>query len=195
MNTNLDKSHSKLALMLGIYCVMVGLCTLYLIYVLLTGEIFEQLLQSEDATKNSLELLLISAFITMLGGVLGSVLHNLIGLHVHAVIKADFIPRFAGSYLLGPFGAAFLALAMFCVIQGGLLALSGDISQPDNLVRSSLFYMAIGIITGFAFDTVIIRIDSVAKQLFGAERESFLEYALKTSSTHNRPSNEEKSGD
>jgi len=44
-------------------------------------------------------------------------LYNLLGLHVHYAVVGDFQPRFSGSYVLGPFGAAGLGFTLFVILQ------------------------------------------------------------------------------
>jgi hypothetical protein len=114
------------------------------------------------------------------GATLGAVLHGLVGLHLHAAVLGDFSIRFVGSYIIGPFGAALLGTVFFFVLQGGLMALGGDNANSTGAeVRATMFHAAVGALTGFAFDTVVLRLDSVARQIFGEDRESSLSAALR----------------
>ncbi|MGE0745037.1 MAG: hypothetical protein AB7K86_07320 [Rhodospirillales bacterium] len=115
---------------------------------------------------------------TAMGSALGAIIHNLIGLHVHYAVMGDFRARFSGSYLFGPVAAAILGLAMFAILQGGLMALGGDVTTPEDSLRAALFYIAIGILTGLAWDAVILRFDAVARQVFGGDGSSLVKRAV-----------------
>jgi len=176
MSDNSKTSNLYLAAAVGFYSTFVGIAVCWALYKVWTSTQMTNILASTSI--DDISIMLITLSFTMLGGMMGAVLHGLVGLHIHAVIKGEFNRRFIGSYILGPFGAAFLSLAIFCIIQGGLMALGGEVSAPDEILRASLFYIAVGVLCGFAFDTVILRIDGIAKQMFGAKKESFLENAL-----------------
>jgi len=174
-----NNRHSFLiASIISVYNTVMGVIVCWAMYLLITSEGFRTIFNAESQSGNEISILIIMAAFCMSGGGLGAILHCLVGLHIHAAIIGDFSSRYIGSYIIGPFGAAFLALAMFCIIQGGLLTLAGDISAPREILGATLFYIAIGVLCGFAYDTVVLRLDAVAKQMFGGKQESFLESAL-----------------
>ena len=51
-------------------------------------------------------------------------------------------------------------------------------NTPEDALRASLFYVAIGILTGLAWDTIILRLDAIARQLFGGEGSSLARNAV-----------------
>lgn len=169
--------HSRLALGLALYNLLVGFLAAALMVDLLVGGPFTGGGAMVGA-DSPVEVLLVRhiGFIS-LGAAIGAVLHSLFGLWVHAAVLNDFRSTFAGSYLLGPFGAALLGFGTFLVLQAGLLALGGDASAGDDPLQASLFYGAIGVLVGLGFDAVLMRIDGVTRQLFGAPEGSFLRSA------------------
>ena len=116
--------------------------------------------------------------LTSLGAGFGAVIHNLLGLHIHVAVVGDFQARFSGSYVLGPIAAMGLGFALFVILQGGLMALGGDTVKPDDSLRPALFYIAIGILTGLAWDVIVLKFDTIARQLFGGEGHSRVRHAL-----------------
>jgi hypothetical protein len=112
------------------------------------------------------------------GAVIGATIHCLFGLHMHVAVLADFNPRFSASYILGPLVAAMLGMLMFLILHAGLFALGTDPVSTSNALRASLFYTAVGALTGLAWDSVILRLDAVAGQIFGAPGPSFIKLAF-----------------
>jgi hypothetical protein len=170
--------HPRLALLLGLYQLAIGaaaagalVATLFL-WPTPDPSVAPLDMPSRLAAEPMVKLLAAM----MAGGALGAVLLNLVGLHVHAAHANDFAPRFTGSYLLGPLAAVLLALALFVVVQGGMMVLGGDPapSAAAELRRATLFHGALGFLVGMAFDTVVLRLDGVARQIFGDDRGSLL---------------------
>ena len=64
------------------------------------------------------------------------------------------------------------------ILQSGLFALGGDFAKPGETLRASLFYVAVGILTGLAWDTIILRLDAIARQLFAGEGSSLAKNAI-----------------
>jgi hypothetical protein len=165
-----------LALGLAVYNVLIGVGAAYLIGdLLLGGPAGRGMLGNAETALMGRHLLL-----TVLGATLGSVLHSLFGLWVHACVLEDFRPVFTGSYLLGAFAAGLLGVGTFLVLQAGLLALGGNAAGGEDALRASLFYGAIGILVGLSFDAVLLRIDGVTRQLFGAPKGSFMQSAIES---------------
>jgi cystathionine beta-lyase family protein involved in aluminum resistance len=101
-----------------------------------------------------------------LGATMGACLMNLLGLYKHAVLRRDFGLEFVGSYLLGPFAVILLGFAVFVLVRAGLFAFGGvsDLSaiSPANEVS----FMALGILTGYSWDHVLLKIQRIAKEMF-----------------------------
>ncbi len=116
--------------------------------------------------------------LTANGAIIGAVIHCLFGLHMHVAVLANFEPRFSGSYILGPWVAAMIGVVLFLIVHTGLFALGTDPVSTSNTLRASLFYSAVGALTGLAWDSVILRFDAVAGQIFGAPGPSFIKLAL-----------------
>jgi hypothetical protein len=129
---------------------------------------------AEPDTSQTLRFLALTAN----GAVIGATIHCLFGLHMHVAVLADFNPRFSASYVLGPLVAAMLGMVMFLLLHTGLFALGTDPISASNVLRASLFYSAVGALTGLAWDSVILRLDAVAGQIFGAPGPSFIKLAL-----------------
>ncbi|MDM0029835.1 hypothetical protein [Variovorax saccharolyticus] len=167
-----------LALALGVYQLLIGTAAAAgLVGILLRWDALGIEAGVEVGTQASTILRPLVA--TVVAAMLGAVLHGLVGLHIHAAILRNFNPTFTGSYLLGPFAAALLAVGLFAVLQGGLLVLGGDppATEPAAL-RAVLFHAAVGLLAGLAFDTVVLRLDGVAQQIFGRDKGSSLAAAL-----------------
>jgi hypothetical protein len=165
--------HNRLALALAIYQVLLGsVAAAGLILV-----ISEWPILSDIATLYT-TLRLLASMVT--AAFLGAVLLNLVGLHIHAAVLKDFEVEFIGSYLLGPFAAGLLAIGLFAVLQGGLLVLGSGTQAPQTgtELRLVLFHAAVGLLTGLAFDTVVLKLDGIARELFGQNNSSVLSNAL-----------------
>lgn len=184
---SLQRSYGWLAFFLGLFQLVTGTGAAAIIVVIILiwpgGDILGVLPAGATTivlADNSARLMIaITA-----GSTLGAVLHSLVGLHLHAVVLRNFAPRFTGSYLIGPFAAALLGIALFALLQGGLLLLGGSAatSPSENEVRRLvLFYVAVGVLTGLAFDSVVLRFDGVARQIFGDDYGSTLAATLQQS--------------
>jgi hypothetical protein len=166
-------------LLLAVYNLIAGAAIVVAIGAILTRWIIPVLPAGDPAAAaNQAEAAVRFLALTALGSGFGAVIHNLLGLHVHYAVVGDFQPRFSGSYVLGPFGAAGLGFTLFVILQSGLFALGGDVAKPEDALRASLFYVAIGILTGLAWDTIILRLDAIARQLFGGEGSSLARNAV-----------------
>lgn len=169
-----------LAFALALHNLLIGVLAAYAIAdLLLDGGLARALLRGFGAGEASL-VLARHLLLTVLGAVLGSALHSLFGLWVHACVLEDFSPAFTGSYLLGAFAAGLLGVGTFLVLQGGMLALGGDPAGGAEPLRASLFHGAIGVLVGLGFDAVLMRIDGVTRELFGAPEGSFMRSAIRS---------------
>jgi hypothetical protein len=104
------------------------------------------------------------------GTFLGAVVISFRGLHEHAVLRGDFRPTFMGSYLLGPWASGFLGIAMYGLIRGGLFLLGGGVTTDGGEV-TDFSYLGIGFLIGFAWNRVLVKLDSLAAEMFRAGRD------------------------
>ena len=175
-------------LLLAIYNLIAGAGMVVAIAAILTRWVIPVLPDGDPgAAANQAEAAVRFLALTALGSGFGAVIQNLLGLHVHYAVAEDFQPRFSGSYVLGPFAAAGLGFTIFVILQSGLFALGGDVAKPGETLRASLFYVAVGILTGLAWDTIILRLDAIARQLFAGEGSSLAKNAIDRARNRDRP--------
>lgn len=160
---------------LAIYNVVLGSAIVILVVSMLSGG-FSSLIFADSASLQER----VAGFMVFMacGAALGSILHSLYALFLHGLVLSDFQPRFYGSYILGPFAAALLGVGLFVIFQGGLLVISEGTPTGSGLVRATMFYAGLGVLTGFAYDAVLVRIDGVARQIFGAQHQTFLQRTM-----------------
>jgi hypothetical protein len=162
------------ALGLGLYLVFCGAFTLWFMAHVWCGslELFKPLFPHLDFKPENLEpqhFQDILTFVNTIGGaVLGAVILCLQGLHKHAVVLRNFRGRFGGSYLLGPWASGLLGVATYAMLRGGLLVFGTD-EVGENGVACYAFLSA-GIMTGFAWERMLARIDDASRQLFGSNK-------------------------
>lgn len=167
------------ALGLGIYLVFCGAFTLWFMAHVWCGsyELFRPLFPHLDPDQLKPEHAGdVLTFVNTIGGaVLGAVILCLQGLHKHAVVLRNFRGRFGGSYLLGPWASGLLGVATYAMLRGGLLVFGTDSGASGGAAidnGSSYAFLAIGIMTGFAWERMLARIDDAARQLFGSTKAS-----------------------
>ena len=120
------KCPAWIPLSLGLYLLVAGLAAVGLLVDAWTKQfaVLRFFFRSVDPTVIDVRLLQTMTYMTA-GTILGAVVISFRGLHEHGVLRADFRPSFAGSYLLGPSASAFLGIAMYGLIRGGLVFLLG----------------------------------------------------------------------
>ena len=173
-----SRPHPSLVFGVAIYDLAIGIGAVYVVTDLLLGGPVAGALPAIAGDAGPPAEAIRFLTLTGLGASLGASLHCLFGLYVHACVLENFRKSFLGSYLLSPIAAFLLGVATFLVLQAGLLALGEGFAEADDVLQASLFYSAIGTLVGFSFDAVILRIDGVTRQLFGARPESFIGSAL-----------------
>lgn len=110
------------------------------------------------------------ALLTAFGASLGACLLSFSGLFNHAVLNADFSPRFIGSYVIAPLAIMFLGLAAYALVRAGLLVF-GNVSNLENIASvNELSYLAFGILVGFSWNRVLGRIADIASDIFSGGR-------------------------
>jgi len=154
---------------LGIYLLMCGGLTLQLLAHVWSGSLALVQTLFPGALLEEAHLPEIQPFTyAACGAVLGAIMLCFRGLHKHAVVQGTFRSSFSGSYLLGPWAAGLIGIAMYAMLRGGLLAFGGEQAAPD--AGGAHAYLALGIMTGFSWERMLARIDDGARQMFGSRR-------------------------
>jgi hypothetical protein len=108
---------------------------------------------------------------TMLGASLGACLLSFLGLFQYAVTSATFVPRFLGSYLIGPVAVVFLGLAVFILARAGLFVF-GNVSDTTKITTSNeLSFLGLGILIGFSWNHVLAKIAEIGAQVFASTKQ------------------------
>jgi hypothetical protein len=155
--------------MLAVYLLVAGLTAVGVLLDAWTKQfgLLRFFFRSLDTTAVDLRLLQTMTYLTA-GTVLGAVVISFRGLHDHGVIRGDFRPSFAGSYLLGPWASAFLGIAMYGLIRGGLFLFSGTANGGEGAEATDFTYLGLGFLIGFAWNRVLAKLDSLAAEMFRA---------------------------
>jgi hypothetical protein len=103
---------------------------------------------------------------TVAGTIIGGVVISFRGLQEHAALRHDFQVSFVGSYIIGPWAAALLGIAMYGLIRSGLFILGGVGNIEGTSPVTNLGYLGIGFLIGFAWNQVLEKLDSLAHELF-----------------------------
>lgn len=157
------------AFALGLYLLGCGAATLYFMIYIWAGSLvlLEAALPGIAFQPDHLKD--VQSFVyTTCGAVLGALILSLHGLHKYAVVLGRFRIRFSGSYLLGPWAAGLIGIATYAMLRGGLLVFGTDDGQPGG--SSCFAFLALGIMTGFAWERMLARIDDAARQVFGSRK-------------------------
>lgn len=163
----LSPRDARIALGLGVYLVLCGLVALYAMGDLWAGRFTLPRLLFPGIDLKAHDLAAIQSFgYTALGAVIGAAILSLYGLHQHAAMKADFRSSYLGSYVVGPWASAFLGVAAYALVRGGLLVFGGSGEVDGATPSTQLAYLALGILTGFAFDRVLAKMNDLAEQVF-----------------------------
>lgn len=127
---------------------------------------YRWLLGTEGLTRGQVDVVTPLSY-CVVGGVLGAVILSFQGLHEYAAVRGTFRASYSGSYLVGPWVAAIIALAAYALVRGGLLIFGGQ-SAPGAPGASNYAYLALGILTGYAWNKVLRKLGDVANQLFAS---------------------------
>ena len=113
------------------------------------------------------EILKLYFYIAGAGG-LGASVYCIRGLYKHCSL-GDYEARYAYWYLFRPWIGAVLGVVSYLLIAAGFLALgcSGG-NKPDPL-RARMLYVAVGFMAGFSANEFVVKLNAVAKTLFGVD--------------------------
>ena len=112
-------------LILSIYLMSCGLFASYLFFDTLTNNFnFLCLIFPNIASKSESSILVTISFM-FTGSLFGAIILSFKGLHKYAATKKNFESSYIGSYLIGPWAAAFLGIVMYGIIRGGLFIFGG----------------------------------------------------------------------
>ena len=93
---------------------------------------------------------------------------------------------YSGDYIFRPFGSAALAVAVFALARGGILAaLGAEPTSGVTSVASSFSAFAIGFLSGFGSYQVTNKLDELIKQAFGKKDKD--KETIATPATHTTP--------
>lgn len=158
--------------LVGVYLLVCALVAVVLIIDAWSGEfrIYEALLPWLEIPAGDASDVALLTY-TCAGGVLGGVMVSFQGLHVYGAVRRTFKMSFVGSYLIGPWVAAFIGLAAHALVRGGLLAFGGpgDVSASGAPTSTSYAYLALGVMTGYAWNLVLEKLGALAGELFSTQ--------------------------
>lgn len=102
------------------------------------------------------------AFTTALGSVLGGAILSFISFHRYVAIEKSFDNDHSWGFFLLPVLSIVIGIAVFSLVQGGLIILSGSLSS-ENSPKSAYFgFTAIGCIAGYNWDKVASRLQKLS---------------------------------
>jgi hypothetical protein len=153
---------------LGVYLLLCGMAALYFVIDTWSNQfsVFQYIFprtEIEDLDTGLLKTLLC----TIAGSVIGAVIISFQGLHEHGAVRGTFEASYIGSYLIGPWAAALLGVAVYGLIRSGLFILGG-VSEIDSPNEATQFgYLGIGTLIGFAWNKVLLKLSGVADEILG----------------------------
>jgi hypothetical protein len=122
-------------------------------------------------------------YIVCAGG-LGAVVNCIRGFYKHYSL-GDYNHRYAFWYVFRPWIGAVLGMVSYLLIIGGLMAFENGTIAGQNL-RTKALFVAVAFLAGFSANEFIMKVNAVAKALFGVDGQS---------TTHRRPSGLPKAPD
>jgi hypothetical protein len=167
---DLGRSQVVTMILIGFYLLACGAASVYLIVDVWYGRFwFYETFLPIDALSAEQEAVVRPLTYTVAGGVVGAVIRSFQGIHYYGAVRRDFQISYSASYLVGPWTAALIALAAYALVRGGLLVFGGVEGTEATPGASAYAYFALGILTGFAWEKVLIKLNAVAGQIFAVE--------------------------
>ncbi len=170
MKINRDDSSGWIQLSLAFYLLACGMMCVYFLVDVWSQQFFVIRILFPGINFKTVDLATIKTIsYTIVGSVIGAVIISLKGLHVHGVVHQEFKNSYSGSYVIGPWAAGLLAIAVYGLMRGGLLIFGGA-SEIENPTQATEFsYLGLGFLIGFAWDKVLVKLNTLAVQIFGDE--------------------------
>jgi hypothetical protein len=163
-----------LLLFLGLYLIVCGLLAAYALIDAWSSSfrLWMWIFPNLDLTSDSHGFLKTFSYMVA-GSVIGAVIRSFQGLHQYGAVQGTFRASYTVSYLVGPWTAALLGVAVYGLVRGGVLVFGGaeEIERPNEATQ--LGYLGLGTIVGFAWDKVLVKLSSLADQFLGMEGSSF----------------------
>lgn len=118
--------------------------------------------------------LLASMIVCVAGSMIGGVMNGLFYLQYYAAERGLFEYRFIGSYLLAPFAIGLIGLTAFALVTGGIIVFATAPSESNAVFTdvNLMAYVALGIISGIAWQNIMARVQDAAENIFGRKRRA-----------------------
>jgi hypothetical protein len=165
-----------LVLFLGVYLLGCGAASAYIVIDSWSGSflVWEWLFPALDPQNLDQGFLKTFSY-TVAGSIIGAVMISFKGLHEYGAVQGSFVLRYTPSYLVGPWIASLMGIAVYGLVRGGvfIFAGAGEIESPNEATQ--LGYLGLGVVVGFAWDKVLTKLESAADQVLGMEGAKFPE--------------------
>lgn len=112
------------------------------------------------------------ALTTSLGAVLGGAILSVVSFHRYVAIEKSFEPEHGWGFLVMPLLSIIIGLVVYSLVQGGLLILSGSITEENSPKSAHLGFTAIGCISGYNWDKVASQLQKLSNKVFGGNSDT-----------------------
>lgn len=118
--------------------------------------------------------LLASMIVCVAGSIIGGVMNGLFYLQYYAAERGQFEYRFVGSYLMAPIAIGLIGLTAFALVTGGIIVFATAPSETNAVFTdvNLMAYLALGIISGIAWQNIMARVQEAAENIFGKKRRA-----------------------
>lgn len=162
-----ERASGTLMLLLAVYLLMCGNVAIALGLEAYSGSYrFVGMLISPSVLMPPVNPTVPTLLYSVSGAIIGAVLLSLRGLYRHGAVLNDFKRSYAGAYLIGPWAAGLLGLAVYVLARAGMLTFGGTSDLKNLTEAGELSYLGVGILVGFAWEKVLNKLDAVADQVF-----------------------------
>jgi len=130
---------------LGVYLLFCGVAALYFVIDTWSNQFFVLRYFFPALDVENIDTSFLKTFLyTIAGSVIGAVIISFQGLHEHGAVRGSFKASYVGSYLIGPWAASLLGLAVYGLIRSELF-IFGGVSEIDDPNEATQFgYLGIG---------------------------------------------------